>query len=102
MHAFQWLWLVCFFAGYLMIPVGLGMSYFTFKELEKVYPEVFNLQRYSLFGVNKKVVRYWTYILVGKYKSFNRSDLRMRCVILRWFLVMYSIVVIIVCVGLFI
>ncbi len=100
MKIFQWAWVVCVASGYIMVPIGMAITYVFFKQLENAYPNVFNLSMYPVFGF-RKPLKYWQYILMGKYKELDRGDMIFRCRVLRFFLLAFLVVFIISIIGLF-
>ena len=90
MPYYNLVWKVCYFAGFPLALLGVAMIYFWFKEFEKAYPQVFNLPSGGTQEL-KRDVRYWGYILRGRYKDLDRSDIRTKCAILRWYFVFFSV-----------
>ena len=101
MEYFNIVWACCFIAGYPLTIIGMVMIFVWFKQFEKAYPVVFNLANVS--GTSwQKTSQYWGYILSGKYAGLDRSDIRTKCAILRYFFIIYLINFVFVAVGMFV
>lgn len=96
----QWIWLCCVFAHVVATLSGMILSWRWKKEFERVCPEVFNLS-YLPWGDRRRAFQYWGYILSGKYKSLNNTEIMKKCAFLRIFMAVYTVNFLLIAIGIF-
>ncbi len=69
--------------------IGLVINISWFRQLEQTYPSIFNLAGHPEGW--KKSRQYWSFVLSGSFAKLDRSDLRLKCAVLRIFFVVYLV-----------
>lgn len=101
MTLFESIWVACVITGFVMVPFGMVMTYIFFKQLESAYPDIFNLGAQPMFGATKSL-KYWRYILIGKYVALDQRNMIFKCQILRIFFLIFLLIYSISLVGIFV
>lgn len=101
MRIFEIFWVICYLGFLVLTLVGIYTSLLWFHQLEKAYPEVFDLSGH-LASKSQRLTKYWGYMLARKYHGLDDPRFRAKCEFLRIFFWVYLLDTAISLIGIFI